>query len=109
MLSNKPPQTGKRQRIHQIAKVEISLAITFACKSQHSVRACFNAAMNQTREMHTQKWKLRVGNWINQMPYQVLPRRLDFVIFPSERHDAHFAFLSRHFTHAIAMQSSAID
>src|SRR5262249_5120808 len=78
VFADKAPESRKREGVHKVGEIEISLAITFAGKGEHSVGAGFDAAVNQTREVDAQKRKLRIGHRVNQMPHQTLARGLDF-------------------------------
>src|SRR5262249_42964551 len=65
--------------------------------------------MDQPREVHTQKWKLRVGDRVDQMPHEMLPIGADLVVFSAEGDHAHFAPLTRDFGYSITMQSRAVN
>ena len=102
-----PQKAGIRQRVGQIAQRNISLAVTFAGKRQHGVRAALNAAVNHPREVHAQKWKTRIGHRINQIAAQMLRLGLQIKIFAAKRNNFRIDLLPAQFRHAIRMQSRA--
>src|ERR1017187_1595061 len=105
----KVPQTRIGNSVEQIARIDIRLAVTFAREGEHSVRTCFNAAVNQTGEVHAEEGELRIGHGVDQVAHERLAVRLDLVILAAEWSDADFAAQTGQFADMIAMKAGAVD
>src|ERR1017187_2012207 len=105
----KVPQARIGNSVEQIARIDIRLAVTFAREGEHSVRTCFNAAVNQTGEVHAEEGELRIGHGVDQVAHERLAVRLDLVILAAEWSDADFAAQTGQFADMIAMKAGAVD
>jgi len=88
VFRDKTPQAGIGNRIPQIAHVDVCLAITLARKGEYRVRAGLGAAVDQPREMHTQKRELRIWHGINQVAHQPFAALNQFIVLATERNDS---------------------
>src|SRR5262249_5750806 len=104
IAAKESPKARVAQRVPQIPQVEIGLAVAFTREGQDCVGTCFDAAVNQAREVHAQKRELRIRDRVDQMPHQVLPLGTDLIIFAAKRDDTQIAALARKLGHTIAMQ-----
>ncbi len=59
--------------------------------------------------MNAEERKRRVGHGIDEVPDQMLPFRLEFIVLAAKGNDAHFALLPGQLEDAVAVQSGAID
>jgi len=62
-----------------------------------------------TSELNSQEREIRIGQWVNEIPYQVTTFRLQFIIFAPKGHDARSRFRAGQFNNSITVQTGAID
>src|ERR1019366_1839731 len=105
----KVPQARIGNSVEEIARIDIPLAVTFAREGEHSVRTCFNTAVDQAGEVHAEEGELRIGHGVDQVEHERLAVRLDLVILAAERNDADFAAQTGQFAHTITMKAGAVD
>ena len=105
----KVPQARIGNSVEEIARIDIPLAVTFAREGEHSVRTCFNTAVDQAGEVHAEEGELRIGHGVDQVAHERLAVRLDLVILAAEWNDADFAAQTGQFAHTITMKAGAVD
>ena len=66
-------KAGKPQHLHRFAKVGQGAGISLAAEGQQSVGACLDAAVDPAREMHSEEWKTRIWNRVDERFHQVAP------------------------------------
>src|SRR5271167_4142353 len=96
VTQKKSPKAAVSQSLDQIAQREIRIAISFTCESQNRIWSSFHSAVNQPRKMDSQKWKFRIGYWVDEVSDQMLSLSPQFVILSSERHDFGRIMCARH-------------
>ena len=67
-------EAGITESVHGVGQIEIRTTVAFPAESEHGIRPGIDAAVNATREVHAEKWKLGVGRGIDEPLDQVLPR-----------------------------------
>src|SRR5205814_8390887 len=87
ILERQLAKAGERQRLQEVAQIDVRLTIAFTSEGEHGIRPALNTALNHPREVHAQKWKRRFGDWINQIAAQMLGFRLELVILAAERNN----------------------
>ena len=105
----KVPQSRIGNSVEEVAWIDIRLAVTFAREGEHSVRTCFDTAVNQTREVHAEEGKLRIGHGVDQVANERLAVRLDLVILAAKWNNANFAAQTGQFADAITVKACAVD
>ena len=108
VFRDETPQAGITHRIPQVTHVDVCLAITLARKGEYRVRAGLGAAVDQPREVHTQKWELRIGHRINQVAHQPFAALDQLIVLATERNDSRLAFLAGQPGDTVAMQPGAV-
>ena len=71
----KVPQARIGNSVEEIARIDIPLAVTFAREGEHSVRTCFNTAVDQAGEVHAEEGELRIGHGVDQVAHERLAVR----------------------------------
>ena len=60
MVLRHPPETGETQHLQAVLKVEIDPAVALALPPQDRVGADGYRAVDHERQVHAQKWQVRV-------------------------------------------------
>src|ERR1035438_3685642 len=95
--------------IHGGIEAGPNAVLAFAREGQHRVGPCFNAAVDQPREVEAQEGKARVGCRVNEVAHQVLTLRANLKVFAAEGHDARVAPLAGQLRYPVAVKSGAVD
>ena len=109
IFCEKSPKPRKEKRVRQITRIDGRPLVAFTRKRQHRVWPRFDAAVDQPREMHAEKWKLRVRHRINQMPHQKLPLLFDLIILAAKGNDFCGRFLPGGAHQPVGVQSATGD
>jgi hypothetical protein len=68
-----------------------------------------NAPVSHAREVNPEEWELWIRHRVDQIPHQVAPLGLEFIVFASEGYDTGWRLLAGQFCHAVTVQAGTVD
>src|SRR2546430_17329117 len=109
ILPRQLPETREREGLKQIRTVDVRPAIAFPFEGEHGIGPGVDRVVNHARKMNTKEWKIGIGHWVNQGPYEIPLFRHQLVVLATEGDDFRARIQATEARNAVAKQAGAID